>query len=230
MQLEVKTLEVLKNFSDINQSLIVKKGNVLRTIRHGKSLTASAVIPQSFERDFAVYDLKKFINVISLFKNPKADIEFQDSRMIIRAGKQKISYGYCDPDNIEDHPPSEQLLIDKVLSKGEVAMFTLPAETISQSIKVAATLSNPQIAFVGKEGKLMLESLNVDMSLFDNYSVEIGETPFAFKAVFEIVNLNYLALNDYNIRVLNCGSAVFEGNDYQYVMMMNSKHSTFSKT
>ena len=62
MKLSEKTLNILKNFSSINQSILVKQGNQLRTISVAKNILAEAEIKEDFPRDFAIYDLNQFLN------------------------------------------------------------------------------------------------------------------------------------------------------------------------
>jgi hypothetical protein len=77
MKLSTNTLSVLKNFSIINEGIYVKKGNVVETISKQKNILARAELPESFDNEFGIYDLNKFLGVISLQKdNP--EIEFDD--------------------------------------------------------------------------------------------------------------------------------------------------------
>ena len=57
MKLSDKTISLLKNFSSINQSILVKEGNKLRTISVMKNILAEATVTEEFSKDFGVYDL-----------------------------------------------------------------------------------------------------------------------------------------------------------------------------
>ena len=70
MKLSDSTLAVLKNFAGINNSILVKKGNQLRTISVAKNILAEAEIPEDFQRDVAIYDLNQFLNGLSLHQDP----------------------------------------------------------------------------------------------------------------------------------------------------------------
>ena len=61
MKLSDKTINLLKNFSDINQSILFKKGNKLRTISVMKNIMAEAEVQEDFPKDFAIYDLTQFL-------------------------------------------------------------------------------------------------------------------------------------------------------------------------
>ena len=69
MKLSESTVEVLKNFSTINPSLVFKEGNLLRTVSPQKNILASSVVAESFPSDFAIYELNQFLGLNSLFDN-----------------------------------------------------------------------------------------------------------------------------------------------------------------
>ena len=73
MKLSEKTLTVLKNFAGINNSILVKEGNQLRTISVAKNILAEANIEEEFPRQFGVYDLNQFLNGLSLHQDPDMD-------------------------------------------------------------------------------------------------------------------------------------------------------------
>ena len=73
MNLTDKTLTVLKNFAGINNSILVKEGNQLRTISVAKNILAEAEIEEDFPRQFGIYDLNQFLNGLSLHQDPDLD-------------------------------------------------------------------------------------------------------------------------------------------------------------
>ena len=86
MKLSDKTIDLLENFSSINQSILVKKGTKLRTISVMKNILAEAEVDENFEKDFGIYDLPQFLNGVGLMNDPDIDLK-HDSYMIIREGK-----------------------------------------------------------------------------------------------------------------------------------------------
>ena len=62
MKLSDNTINLLKNFKEINQSILFKKGNKLRTISVMKNILAEATVAEDFPKDFGIYDLSQFIN------------------------------------------------------------------------------------------------------------------------------------------------------------------------
>ena len=61
MKISKSTMDVLKNFSEINQSIVIKEGNQVRTISALKNILAKASVGENFPKDFAIYDLPTFI-------------------------------------------------------------------------------------------------------------------------------------------------------------------------
>ena len=80
MKLSEATTNVLKNFSDINQNILVKQGNKLNTMSTMKNIIGEAQIEESFEREFGIYDLNEFLGVMSLGKDP--DLLFEDESFV----------------------------------------------------------------------------------------------------------------------------------------------------
>ena len=72
MKLSVDTVNILKNFSLINPSIAFKAGNSLSTMSPQRSVMARADLDDHFPSDGAIYDLSRFLGVISLFETPEA--------------------------------------------------------------------------------------------------------------------------------------------------------------
>ena len=73
MKLSDKTHTILKNFAGINNSILVKQGDKLRTISVAKNILAEASIDEEFPKDFAIYDLNQFLNGLGLHQDPEMD-------------------------------------------------------------------------------------------------------------------------------------------------------------
>ncbi len=61
------TVNVLKNFSQINPSIAFKPGNKLSTMSPQKSIMAIAEVQDVFSSSGAIYDLGRFFGVVSLY-------------------------------------------------------------------------------------------------------------------------------------------------------------------
>ena len=96
MKLSDNTISVLKNYSTINQNLMIKMGSTLSTMSAMKNIVAKATVEETFEKDIAIYDLNEFLACMSLFEN--LDLDFQDDFVIMRGeSNNSLKYWYSDP-------------------------------------------------------------------------------------------------------------------------------------
>ena len=102
MKLSDDTVQVLKNFSGINQSLQFKSGNTLKTISPLKTIFVEATVGESFPKEFALYDLNKLLAKVSLYKD--AELSFDDDKLNISANKKSDYIKYCSPKVIVTPP------------------------------------------------------------------------------------------------------------------------------
>ena len=110
MKLSDKTLTILKNFAGINNSILVKEGNQLRTISVAKNILAEAEINEEFPREFGIYDLNQFLNGLSLHQDPDLDFT-KDTYLDIREGKRRVKYFFADPAVVIAPPEKDLSLI-----------------------------------------------------------------------------------------------------------------------
>ena len=61
MKISNETLEILKNFSEINQSIVIKPGKKIKTINSLKNILAHADVEEDFPMEVAIYDLTEFL-------------------------------------------------------------------------------------------------------------------------------------------------------------------------
>lgn len=214
MKLSNTTLSILKNFSTINQSLQFKPGQVLRTISPVKSVLASATVPDSFEKEFSIYDLPKFLGVISLFDNP--DFEFFDSHVRVSSPGRRVDYRYADPSTLV-LPPSKDLNIGDADVR-----FTLTSAQYTEIMKALGVLSLPDLMIVGEDGKINLRAGDSKMKGSNNYDIAIGETDLTFTAVFKTENLKLAANRDYEVSISSKGISWFKSDDVEYYIAIES--------
>ena len=56
MKLSTQTTEVLKNFSTINQNIMIRSGDTLKTVSAMKNIVATAKVPDNFVREVPIYN------------------------------------------------------------------------------------------------------------------------------------------------------------------------------
>ena len=65
MQISRQTVDILKNFSTINPSILVKPGSEIQTISTMKNILAKSAVTENFVNEFAIYDLPEFLNLVT---------------------------------------------------------------------------------------------------------------------------------------------------------------------
>lgn len=201
MRLCNETLAILRNFSSINQSLLFKPGNVLKTVSVSKTVMAKATVAENFPSQFAIYDLSKFIGVLSLFKTPT--LEFNKGHMTIREGRQSVNYTYADTSTIV-LPPEK----DIQLPQHEIE-FELSASNLHSIQRAIATLQLPELAICGDRQYLSIQTVNSKNPTGDIYRIDLGETSHEFKLIFKIDNLKMINEN-YIVKATSKGIAYFK--------------------
>ena len=82
------TLNILKNFSSINRSIVIKPGNVISTVSINKNIFARAEINETFPTELSIYDLSLFLGGLSLFKDPSFDCS--DDKKVTEIGRAHV--------------------------------------------------------------------------------------------------------------------------------------------
>ena len=80
----------MKNFSEINENLLIKPGNKLKTISVMKNTLAEASVEETFDKEFAIYDLNSFLSVLSLYEAP--EISFSEDYLTVSQGKSSSKF------------------------------------------------------------------------------------------------------------------------------------------
>ena len=185
MKLSDSTLAVLKNFAGINNSILVKKGNQLRTISVAKNILAEAEIPEDFPRDVAIYDLNQFLNGLSLHQDPNLDFT-EDSHITIKEGKRRVKYFYADPQVIIAPPDKEINLPTQEIC------FQLESNSLEKLIKAAAVYQLPDLSVLGKDGEIHMVVRDKKNDTSNEYAVYVGETDQTFEFNFKVENIKII--------------------------------------
>tara|TARA_Y100001937_G_scaffold83789_1_gene113356 strand:+ start:1049 stop:1741 length:693 start_codon:yes stop_codon:yes gene_type:complete len=185
MKLSDKTLGILKNFAGINNSILVKKGDNLRTISLAKNILAEASINEEFPRDFAIYDLNQFLNGLGLHQDPELDFR-EDSFLSIREGKRRVKYFFADPQVITA-PPEKTLTLPT-----QDVCFQLESVTLEKLLKAAAVYQLPDLSAVSEAGvvKLVVRDKKNDTS--NEFAIVVGETDKEFSFNFKVENIKII--------------------------------------
>ncbi len=206
MKLSDSTINILKNFSNINQSILVKEGSKIKTISILKNIYAVADVEESFSKQFAIYDLNEFLNGLTLHQDPDLDFT-HDKYVTIKDGKRRVKYFYADPEVIVS-PPEKDIDLPT-----EDVCFQLDHSQLDKLIKAAAVYKLPDLSAVGEAGviRLVVRDKNNDTS--NEYSIIVGETDNEFMFNFKVENIKIIP-GSYDVVISKKLSARFVSEKY----------------
>lgn len=185
MKLSDRTINLLKNFSSINQSILFKEGNSLRTISVMKNILAEANIGEDIPRDFGIYDLNQFLNGLNLHQS--AELDFQnDGYVVIKEGRSRSKYFFADP-NVIVTPPEKSISLPT-----EDVCFTLDTNQLDKLLKAAAVYQLPDLSAVGENGVVKLVVRDKKNETSNDFSVIVGETEDEFSFNFKVENIKII--------------------------------------
>jgi hypothetical protein len=207
MKFSPDTLTILKNFANINQSILVKPGKKLKTISVMRNIYAEADVFEEFDRQFAIYDLNQFLNGLSLHQDP--DIDFSnESYLMIREGKRRVKYFFADPEVIVSPPDKD---ID--LPSQDIC-FQLEHSQLDKLIKASAVYQLPDLSAIGKNGVVSLVVRNKKDDTSNEYSIIVGETDKEFTFNFKVENIKIIP-GTYDVVVSKKLLCKFTNNKYK---------------
>lgn len=222
MKFEASTLSVLKNFAAINSSLLFREGSVLKTISPSKTVAAKANLKQEIPQEFAIFDLSRFLSVLSLFDDP--DVDFQDTYCTIKTkAGGAVKYVYADEEVVNRKASDKEIKVPT-----EYVKFTLKADDFQALMKAMGVLGVPEIAVVGNGKKLALQALDAAEKTRDVFNLVVGDTKQKFRAVIKADNLKIVP-QDYNVTISEKGLSHFASVDgsVEYWIAIDATNSKF---
>ena len=219
MKLETRTMQILKNFALINPSMLFREGEVQSTIAAQKTILARTTLKETFPKEFAVFDLSRFIGVLSLFTEP--ELEFEDSKVIIQQGRQKVEYTYAEPELIVA-PPAKTPKVEN-----PEVVFTLTGEALQSTIRALGALQSTHIIVEGDGENVTIGVGKPSDPTSDTFRIDVGLSNHSFKFAFKAENVKILP-GDYDVQISSRNIAHFSCSDVEYWIMADSNHSTFN--
>lgn len=205
MKLTDNTLAILKNFANINESIIIAKGTKQRTIDRDDAIMAEAEVDFDFPRNFGIYDLRNFLMNVSALGNP--EVTFHENHMEINDGNIRLNY-YYSAQNLIYSPPDAELAIDK-----PDVEFELSNSNFQRLIRVSDLNGLQILGVVGKDGEILLQSVEEKQDSSTTATMKIAEySGTEFKISFKIANLKLIP-QDYTVKINLDGFALFENKD-----------------
>jgi hypothetical protein len=216
MKLSARTLHLLKNFSTINPSIVLKPGGIATTISPNKTILARASIGDEIPNVVAIYNLSRFISTLSLFENP--DLDFSDKSVRISDGSRSVVYHYADA-SIIMVPPEKQIKLPS--TDAECFITNKDFQNITKALSV---LGLPEIAIVGDGENISLQAIDTKNPA-DTFSITVGQSSNVFRAIFKSENLKIMD-GDYTVSISSKGISQFVGTEVSYWIAVEAT-STF---
>jgi len=192
MNLSEQTVSILKNFSTINQNLIIKQGSEIATVSAMKNIVASAKVEESFPVEFAIYDLNEFLSALSLFQNP--DLDFQDNYVVMsETGSKGKSLKYWFSDSSVVTSPSKEVTMPPCEVK-----FPLQSNVLSEVQKAAAVIGAPDMVL--EDDELRVTDKKNDTANSYSTSLDTESNGANYKFWFKVENLKLLP-GSYDVQV-----------------------------
>jgi len=219
MKLSENTINVLKNLSTINPSLLVHPGNALTSMSPSKSIYAKTVVEESFPVKFAIYELSKFLGVVSLFKDPELD--FGNNQVKIVSGRQSVNYTYTDPSMVLAPDPNKDINFPDADIE-----FSISQEELQRVVRASGVLQLPEIAVIGNGESITITATNSKNPSTDVFSIDVGTTEKVFTMIFKVDNIIKLISSSYDVKISSKGLSKWTANSIFYYVATEAA-STF---
>lgn len=173
MKLSLQTIKILKNFSEINPTILVRRGKNIVTIDHSKRIIADANVEEAMPQDFAIHDLNQFLTVSSLLENP--DFEFKADRVVVKNNNKHINYIFADPSCVTDAKVVRDKIPGMFKDSDIVQKFTISEEDLKSIRQTASILKYPHITFVGNGETVKIVARDISNDSLGDYVVTLSE-------------------------------------------------------
>ncbi len=196
MELSENTLNILRNFSGINQNILIKTGTNLKTISEARNVVATADVTEEFPKDFGIYDLNEFIGVMGLVDTPTLKFDEDYVTVSDSSGRSKVKYFYAAEETLTS--PTKIITMPEPDVK-----FTLDNSTLNKLKKAASTLGHSEVSIKAKDGVLSLSVVENQNATSNAFSIDIdGEfkQDAVFNFIISISNLKILP-GDYEVEI-----------------------------
>ena len=217
MKLSNGTINVLKNFSTINQNLVIKEGSDISTMSAMKNIVAKAKVEEDFTKEFAIYDLNEFLSALSLFEKP--DLDFQDDYVVIteEGSAKSLKYWYSDP-SVVTTPTKDITMPSKELQ------FDFSSDSLAEITKAASVIGAPDMVL--EKGKLRVTDKKNTTANDYATELDVPDSDVDYKFWFKVENLKLLP-GSYSVEVSSKNISRFSNSnvDIEYYIALEPESS-----
>ena len=220
MKFSETTLEVLKNFTKINNGVILRPGNVQRTLSPSGSILAEATLPETMDVKFGIYDLSQFLGNVMTLTEP--DLTFTQYGVELKDSSTTMNYLACgNPEALIKHPPEgAELKIDS-----PDVEFDISEKAMGKLLTLANMNNLPNLSIIVENGAIYLKVHEKANDTSNYASTRVGDYDGKdFVASFTTENLKMLP-QDYHVKLNLNAFALFSNKDgsLKYFVAMMKK-------
>lgn len=218
MKFSKQTIDILKNFSQINSSIMLTKGSFIMTKSLNSVVYAEAQISDVIDEDVGIYDLNSFLNMINLIGVDSEIVhDITTGEIIIRGDKTKTVERATDATTIAKPKKRLEMPVADLV-------FKITASDLDKLIKASRMMKLTEMSVEPIDGKLIITAKSKDSA--STFSVEVGdyEGDNVFNFDIKIDNMQFIN-SDYKVEISAKGAAKFtseSGNGVAYVVVLES--------
>ena len=219
MKLSNETVSVLKNFSTINQNLVIKSGSTITTMSAMKNIVAKADVKEDFPQDFAIYDLNEFLSVITFFENP--ELEFKDNFVVVTEEgiSERARYFFSDPSVVTT--PTKPITMPECEVK-----LNLSSDILDRITRGASIIGAPDLAL--ESGTLKATDKKNETANDFQMDIEVESDSNDYKFWFKVENLKLIP-DSYDVQISSKSISHFKNSkgDVEYFIALEPE-STYN--
>ena len=219
MKLSNETVSVLKNFSTINQNLVIKSGSTITTMSAMKNIVAKADVKENFPQDFAIYDLNEFLSVITFFENP--ELEFKDNFVVVTEEgiSERARYFFSDPSVVTT--PTKPITMPECEVK-----LNLSSDILDRITRGASIIGAPDLAL--ESGTLKATDKKNETANDFQMDIEVESDSNDYKFWFKVENLKLIP-DSYDVQISSKSISHFKNSkgDVEYFIALEPE-STYN--
>jgi hypothetical protein len=220
MKLSNNTLAILSNFSTINSNIYVRTGNILRTISNSNDLSAKATISETFDTEFAIYDLPQFLKGLKLYENPELEFTPGEGYVLIKQGNHTIKYFLTEPELVKA-PENRNIALPS-----KDVCFEMTREHLDKLMRATSVFGLSDFTVLGQNGQITLQVRNKVNPTSNQVSIVVGRTDKEFELNFDKNNLLMIE-GSYDVVISKEMIAEFTNQDFELTYFVGLTSDSF---
>ena len=154
MKLSKRSIQILKNFFNIRESLVIKPGNELYTARKD-SVYAWTTVEEEFPVEIAFYNLGAFLSMVDKLEEPELD--FQEKLVIIKKGSSRVKFKYASSAATLRFP--DMVAFGDKMPPNAISISKFSADDLSNVLRISSTLGFDLVQVVCKSGVAIIKCI-----------------------------------------------------------------------